>query len=163
MAAIGIGMLAASSLPARSDIVCKVTAGQEKGTLKVASGSSCPAGQKKINPAGLGLQGPAGPAGAQGPPGPAGAQGAAGAQGPAGAQAPAGAQGPQGAAGSQGAKGDTGPPGPPGPPGEAPVLGASLYWCTFSVNPNTNAPFFSPTDHPDCANCTCSLFGRLVK
>ncbi|MFN5458077.1 collagen-like protein, partial [Bradyrhizobium sp.] len=65
------------------------------------------------NPAGRGLQGPAGPRGPQGQPGKRGPDGQRGKPGP------DGKAGPQGKPGPQGPRGEAGPPGKPGPQGPA--------------------------------------------
>jgi hypothetical protein len=80
-----------------------VLCGNASGSVFV--GAVCKAGMTRIDPAAVGLVGPAGP---QGPAGPAGPQGPAG---------PAGSQGAQGPAGPQGAQGPAGPQGPAGQPG----------------------------------------------
>jgi hypothetical protein len=90
---------------ASADILCRRI---HSGALIVVAGPHCPEGQRKIDPAALGLQVSVGPAGAQGPVGP---------QGPAG---------PQGFAGPQGS---TGPQGPAGPPGPAGLRGSEVFFC----------------------------------
>ena len=129
---------------ANADILCQV---ESFNTLKARPGPDCPEGEKKIDPATLGLLGAgaagspavdnaAGPKGAdgavglQGPEGPVGPKGADGAAGPAGPEGPAGPKGADGAAGPPGPEGPVGPKGadgaagPPGPEGPVGAKGA---------------------------------------
>src|SRR5262245_23132249 len=62
----------------------------------------CQAGEKKVDPVALGLQGPKGDTGATGPAGPAGPAGPSGPTGPAGPTGPQGIQGIQGVPGPAG-------------------------------------------------------------
>jgi hypothetical protein len=127
---------------AHANILCQV---ENFDTLKARPGPSCPEGEKKIDPATLGLLGPAvaagppGPKGADGavgPPGPVGAvgpKGSDGAVGPPGPEGPAGSKGADGAVGLPGAEGAVGPRGADGavgPPG--PTGGTAIYACTCS-------------------------------
>jgi hypothetical protein len=115
---------------ARADILCQV---ESFSTLKARPGPDCPEGEKKIDPATLGLVNPAGPAspmGVDGAVGPKGADGAAGPPGPEGAVGPKGADGavgppgPEGLVGPKGADGAAGPTGAEGPVGPKGADGA---------------------------------------
>src|SRR5271156_2040563 len=94
---------------AYADILCQT---ENFDTLKARPGPNCPEGEKNIDLATLGLQGPAGPPGVEGPAGPKGADGAVGPEGPAGPKGADGAVGPEGPAGPKGADGAVGPEGP---------------------------------------------------
>src|SRR6202453_4200106 len=99
---------------AYADILCEV---ENFSTLKARPGPDCPEGEKKVDPATLGLLGSTGPAvpseskgvdGAVGPPGPEGPVG------PKGGDGAVGPPGPEGTVGPKGADGAVGPPGPAG-------------------------------------------------
>jgi hypothetical protein len=80
---LAIPAIYAADIPtANASIMCEVTAGLTKGTLKVRPGPNCPTGETKVDPVALGLQGPPGKSGAPGAQGAAGAQGAPGPAGP---------------------------------------------------------------------------------
>lgn len=85
----GVALLASAS-SAEALVLCV----NPSGTVVVRE--TCRPGTAQLDPAAVGLVGPAGPTGPTGPAGPQGPTGPAGAQGPAG---PAGPQGPTGAAG----------------------------------------------------------------
>src|SRR3984957_15545806 len=87
---------------AHADILCEV---ENFSTLKARPGPDCPEGEKKVDPATLGLLGSTGSAA---PSGPKAADGAVGAPGP------GGPVGPKGADGAVGAPGPGGPVGPKG-------------------------------------------------
>ena len=109
---------------ARADILCQ---DDNLDTLKARPGPDCPAGETKIDPVTLGLQGPAGPEGPVGPKGVDGAVGPTGPEGPAGpkgADGAVGPTGPEGPAGPKGADGAVGPAGPEGPAGPKGADGA---------------------------------------
>ncbi len=91
---------------------------------------ACPAKEMQVDPAAVGLQGPAGPAGQAGPTGPAGAVGPAGPAGATGAAGAAGPVGPPGPAGDMGPAGPAGQAGPTGPKGNTgePGPGATLAY-----------------------------------
>src|SRR5688500_6486650 len=96
-------------------------AAAKTGLLRMAKGTQCRKGERRVSWNARGQAGPTGATGPQGAPGPQGVQGSAGpqgAQGTAGAQGatgPAGAQGPTGSQGPAGPQGATGPAGPQGP------------------------------------------------
>src|ERR1700723_3686739 len=97
---------------AHADILCEV---ENFSTLKARPGPDCPEGEKKVDPATLGLLGSTGPAvpsgtkGADGAVGPAGPEGPIGPKGADGAVGPAGSEGPVGPKGADGAVGPAGP------------------------------------------------------
>ena len=119
----------------KADVLCEVS-----GSVKVVSGSTCPANSTKVdllnfvskNSAAKGSRGKAGVRGDKGPKGeigsagPIGRTGSKGQTGPAGEVGakgdvgPVGLQGNKGTKGETGDKGDTGPVGPKGDPGSGP-------------------------------------------
>ena len=88
----GVALLASAS-SAEALVLCVNSSGS------VVVRDACRPGTTRLDPAAVGLVGPAGP---QGPTGPAGPQGAQGPAGPAGAQGPAGPAGPPGPTGPAG-------------------------------------------------------------
>jgi len=155
---------------ARADILCQ---DDNLDTLKARPGPDCPAGETKIDPVTLGLQGPEGPVGpkgadgAVGPVGPAGPKGADGAVGPAGPEGPAGPKGadgsvgPEGAVGPKGADGAVGPAGPPAPTG-----GSAIFVCSCTpqgpvLTTASTCRKHCPRGPGSCEPVACKLLGRL--
>jgi hypothetical protein len=80
LAAIGVVVLC-DPRAATANILCAVSKGVNAGTLKVRPGPGCNAGEAKVDPVALNLQGPKGDPGKDGAPGKQGVQGVPGPKG----------------------------------------------------------------------------------